>query len=473
MLAVNASGMLLACFRYGAHDVEKKPGHAETARLRPDDRRPRSRPRSPWTAFAGGFPGQPLITVAGESSWPLTWYLRDMPTTWASRIEQASTPVIVADWDPEGALEKQLTGRYDARRVPIRAWWFPEKTGSTPASPRSRPTVRDLWRWWLFHEIWSPIGSQDATFYVRKDLAGDGPLEPLNLPVQDTCGRDYPSDADMLPAQREWGGPGVGPGQLAEPRGLAADSSGNIYVADTKNSRIQVFDESGRPLRQFGRKGPGEGELNEPCGVAVDPEGDVWVADTWNHRVVRFGPGGEFRAAFGDPEGSLFGPRAVVVSRDSVLVADTGNKRIVRFDREGKKLGEWGGAGTGPGQLVEPVGLAANAAGQLFVADTGNHRIQVFDREGKFLRQFPVFGWKDFYTEPYLAAGPSDSVFVTDSWSGRIAWYDVTGTLKKSWKPATTSKSPTGIVIDPFGRVTVSDRGTHRLYAWSLSQVSP
>jgi DNA-binding beta-propeller fold protein YncE len=104
------------------------------------------------------------------------------------------------------------------------------------------------------------------------------------------------------------------------------------------------------------------------------------------------------------------------------------------------------------------------------VADTGNHRIQVFDPEGAFLRQYPVSGWKDFYTEPYLATGPSDSVFATDSWKGRIAHYDTNGALSRSFK-AEGLKSPTGIVIDPFGRILVSDRGTDRIYSWSLSDL--
>ena len=88
-------------------------------------------------------PGQNVITVAGESAWPLTWYLRDVPTAWATRIDQASTPVIIADWDPEGALEKQLSEKYDAKRVPIRAWWFPEprtEAGKTrPAAAAAAP----------------------------------------------------------------------------------------------------------------------------------------------------------------------------------------------------------------------------------------------------------------------------------------------------------------------------------------------
>ena len=87
--------------------------------------------------------GQNLVTVAGEAAWPLTWYLRDVPTAWASRIEQATTPVIIADWDAEGALEKQLADKYDAKRVPIRASWFPEPRTE---GGRNRPTFRDLVR---------------------------------------------------------------------------------------------------------------------------------------------------------------------------------------------------------------------------------------------------------------------------------------------------------------------------------------
>src|SRR5262249_1733086 len=160
--------------------------------------------------------------------WPLTWYLRDANVNWASRIEQASTPVIVADWDPEGALEKQLAGKYEAKRVPIRAWWFPDPSKE---NGQDRPTLGDWERLWPSHEIWSRSGSREGTFSVRRDPAGGGPLEPLQLAVQDTSSRDYPSDATELPPPRSFGLAGNGPGQFAEPRGVAADASGNIYVA--------------------------------------------------------------------------------------------------------------------------------------------------------------------------------------------------------------------------------------------------
>lgn len=465
LLCVNTSGAYLAALRYGAHDVEKQPKHAELLAY-VQTSRDLVRALAPTEAAKARVPaGQPVVTVAGEAVWPLTWYLRDDTVTWSSRIDQASTPVIVADWDPEGALEKQLAAKYTSRRVPIRAWWFPDPTRDGAVS---RPTFRDMVRLWLFHEIWSPIGSQDATFFVRKDLAGTGPLEPLQLQVQDTSSRDYPADGTELPAARVFGVAGNGPGQFSEPRAVAADPSGNLYVADSKNSRIEILDANGAFLRALGAPGEGPGQLKEPCGVAVGPSGQVYVADTWNHRVAVFGPDGAWVGAWKDPDRGFFGPRGVVLSGGSLFVSDTGNKRIVRFDAAtGAVTGQWGSAGSGEGQFVEPVGLAADPAGRIYVADTGNHRVQIFDKDGKFERQFPIFGWKDFYTEPYLAIGPSDTVLATDSWKGRIAQYDAKGALLHSYK-AEGLKRPTGITIDAFGHVVVTDRDMNRVLVWPL-----
>jgi uncharacterized protein (TIGR03663 family) len=471
LAAVNASGMLMASFRYGAHDVEREPRHAEILAY-VQTTKDLVRALEPLELAKQKVPaGQAVITVAGEASWPLTWYLRDVPTKWVSRVEDATTPIIVSDWNPEGGLEKQLADTYSAKRVPIRAWWFAEKYQPASNGP-ARPNLTDLVRWWLFHEIWSPIGSQDATFFVRKDLATSGPLAPLNLQLQNTSARDYSGgSATVVPPARIVGEPGSAPGQLSEPRGLAVDGRGNLYVADTKNNRIQVFDGNGQFVRSFGASGSADGQLKEPGGVAIDSDGSVIVADTWNHRIARFGADGSWLGAFTDESRGFFGPRAVLIARDWLYVADTGNKRIVRFDRQWKRVSDWGTSGNGPGQFVEPVGLAADSAGNIYVADTGNHRLQVFDGEGRFLREFPAFGWKDFYTEPYIAIGPGDSVLATDSTEGRVNEYDSGGNLRRSWRADGTFKRPTGIALDPFGLVSVSDRETHRIYTWNLSDV--
>ncbi|HTD51977.1 MAG TPA: flippase activity-associated protein Agl23, partial [Thermoanaerobaculia bacterium] len=194
LLAINTSGMLLACFRYGAYDVDRDPKHGEYLAY----------VQTTWDlvralrfvdiAKSRVPAGQPAVTVTGEATWPLSWYLRDVNTRWTGRLEAAETPVLIADWNAEGSLDKQLAARYDAKRVPIRAWWFPDDFFSKG--------FREKTRWWLFHELWSQIGSQDCVFYVRKDLEGSGPLEPIRVPIQDTNIRDYPSDAAPIAPQR-------------------------------------------------------------------------------------------------------------------------------------------------------------------------------------------------------------------------------------------------------------------------------
>jgi uncharacterized protein (TIGR03663 family) len=464
LLVINTTGAYLACFRYGAQDKERFPDHAELiAYVQTSEELKRSL-ADVEKARVRVAPGENVVTVLGESAWPLTWYLRDVPTKWAGRLEEASTPIIYTDWDESEAVEKQIGASYSGRRMPIRSWWFPEPIPKGPGQPQGRPTPGDLARWWLFHRIWSPIGSQDATVFVRRDLDGTGPLTPLKIPVEDRSAGAYPSDAETIAPDRELGS-GL---RLSEPRGIAVDSRGSLYVADTKHSRIQVFDAAGNPTRTIGSPGSGDGQLQEPCGVAVDETGAVWVADTWNHRIVVFKPDGTFQATFVDPEGALFGPRAVALWRDWVYIADTGNKRILQLDRQGKKIRAWGAEGREAGRFVEPVGIAVDATGQVHVADTGNHRVQVFDASGTYLREFPVVGWKDFYTEPYIAVGADGSVYVSDASAQRVARYDASGKLARSWM-APGMTQPTGISVDPLGRLIVSDRGTGKISLWMLA----
>src|SRR3989344_3617807 len=80
----------------------------------------------------------------------------------------------------------------------------------------------------------------------------------------------------------------TGDGQLNGAHGLWIDSSGNMYVADTYNNRIQKFDSSGNFLMKFGSLGSSDGQLDNPYGVAVDSSGNIYVADSNNNRIQKF-----------------------------------------------------------------------------------------------------------------------------------------------------------------------------------------
>ena len=117
--------------------------------------------------------------------------------------------------------------------------------------------------------------------------------------------------------------------------GIACDSTGKVYVADSGNHRIQVFTARGRLLRVFGRRGNAQGELGGPIGVSIDTQGLVYVSEKDNHRVSVFTSEGQFVTSFG---------------------------------RKGK----------GAGQFNEPLRLAVDLGGVVYVCDRFNKRVQVF-----------------------------------------------------------------------------------------------
>ncbi|MFI5027443.1 MAG: NHL repeat-containing protein [Solirubrobacterales bacterium] len=89
------------------------------------------------------------------------------------------------------------------------------------------------------------------------------------------------------------------PGALESPYGLSIGPNGDIFVSESSNSRISVFNSTGQFQRSFGSFGNGAGNLESPYGVAVSADGNVYVADTNNYRLSEFGVAGDFRRALG------------------------------------------------------------------------------------------------------------------------------------------------------------------------------
>ena len=83
---------------------------------------------------------------------------------------------------------------------------------------------------------------------------------------------------------------GAGSGQFKEPKGIAIDSSSNVWVSDTMNNRVQEFTTAGGFLTSFGDKGTGNGQFEEPWGIAFAPSGAAYIADNKNNRVQEWTP---------------------------------------------------------------------------------------------------------------------------------------------------------------------------------------
>ena len=83
---------------------------------------------------------------------------------------------------------------------------------------------------------------------------------------------------------------GTGDGQFIRPAGLSVDTSGNIFVVDEGNNRIQKFDSNGNFITKWGTQGTGDGQFEEPTGIALDSSGNVYVVDRGNSRIQVFAP---------------------------------------------------------------------------------------------------------------------------------------------------------------------------------------
>jgi DNA-binding beta-propeller fold protein YncE len=189
---------------------------------------------------------------------------------------------------------------------------------------------------------------------------------------------------------------------------LSVTQTGEVFVADAENYRIQYFTPTGGFLDKWGSVGSHEGEFRWPSDVAVGPNGDVYVTDFWNDRVQRFVANGDIEVieptpdyeyagewgGIGDGPGQFRKPYDVGVSPNGdVYVVEWGNDRIQYFSEKGTHIGTWGKKGALAGEFEFPTGLTVAPAGYVYVADRGNGRVQRFSGVGTFIGEWKVWGW--------------------------------------------------------------------------------
>jgi len=270
----------------------------------------------------------------------------------------------------------------------------------------------------------------------------------------------------------KWGSYGSGDGQFERPYGVAVDSSGNVYVADCVNSRIQKFSSTGTFLSKWGSWGTGDGQFEYPYGVAVDSLGNVYVPDRNNNRIQKFNSDGTFLAKWGTPgsgDGQFNQPVDVAVdSSGNVYVADQNNNRIQKFSSTGTFLAKWGTQGTGNGQFSVPLSVAVDSSGNVYVADQNNNRIQKFSSTGIFLAKWGTQGTGNGqFNSPWgIAVDSAGNVYVADYTNNRIQKFNSDGTFLGKWGEYGTRDgqfTPIDIAIDTSGNLYVADDGNNRI----------
>ena len=352
----------------------------------------------------------------------------------------------------------------------------------------------------------------DAHNRVYVSIGGGGRVEVFNLQGQhiDTLGD----------------GSGSGPLQLGSARQPTFAPDGTLYVAEYGNARMHRFAPDGTDEGFF--PNPAQpavaGLLGEPRDVDVDDEtGDIWVADSWNQRVQRFASTGEFISTFGtrssSPQYGMNYPRGIGIDPVSrrVWVANQRGHHIKRFDYDGAFVDQLGDAemdSESPGYFRWPLDIefyggkavvsdrnstkvkildAATGAETSSFTRSGNHGMAVdpangniYVADGTKIYQYNSTGTS--LTRTFGAAGTGDGQFkhiwdmvvsngvlyVTDDTASRIQAFTTSGTFLGKWGGYGTGayqfKNPSGIAAGADGLIYVADAGNDRITVFDPSK---
>lgn len=228
-----------------------------------------------------------------------------------------------------------------------------------------------------------------------------------------------------------------------------------------------------RPVELFGERGTQAGKFNYPTGIAVDSQGVVFVADSYNHRVQRVTPDGGVAVIGGRGVANtqFLCPQGVAVDAyDSFYIVEQGNNRVQKYTRNGALVLVIDRPGRLDGELDRPTGIAVTPSGDIYIADAGNCRVQLFNREGVFVRTVGAnTGFGSLTTPQAVAVDGEEFVYVLDTFGHRIVRYDALGRFAGQVGGSRFRRNPQdnkprfieprAIVADPAGLIYVADTG--------------
>ena len=457
------------------------------------------------------------VAYSNDGLYPYWWYLRDYPNKlWYQNKptrELRDYPVVIAGedvFDKVDAVVGNNFTRYDYMRL-----WWPnqdyfnltwERVWGVISDPQMRSAVFKIWlnRDYVDYgkltgkeaaftpQDWSP--SAKMRLYIRNDIVSqiwNYGASPVAISQEDTD----PYARQIIPLQHGQviGASGIEPGQFNAPRGIRVAPDGSLYIADSRNHRIQHLSATGEVLHVWGSyadrskgEAPG-GTFYEPWDIAIGLDGSIFVSDTWNHRIQKFTASGEFITQWGyfgqgEAPDAFWGPRGLAVDRQGNLyVMDTGNDRVVIFDSNGAFVSQFGTEGMEPGQFDEPVAIAIDpVSNNIFITDAWNLRVQEFSPGSGAQFFTPIAAWEikgwigqSLDNKPYIAISPvNQHVFVTDPESPRLLEFDPSGNFIRGWGEYSTGPDgfglASGVAVAENGDVWVSDGANNMLLRFIL-----
>jgi sugar lactone lactonase YvrE len=280
------------------------------------------------------------------------------------------------------------------------------------ATPKDLGITKSIWR-----KIWEFIAGE-----VEEKIA-----KPYGIHT-DGAGKIYIADSvERVIHVFDFEGKGyykIGdPEKLKFPIDLAIDPRGEIYVSDAELGRIWKYDSTGRPTGEIGL----EGNLKRPAGIAYNEvNGLLYVVDVSQHEILAYEPSGRLRLRFGrrgTNNGEFNFPTNITVDKRGYLyVTDSLNFRIQIFDPQGNFVSLFGRHSDTLGDFSKPKGIALDSEGHIYVVEGLYDTIIIFDQGGRLLLTFggPGTGPGQFWLASGIYIDPQDRIYVADSYNNRI-----------------------------------------------------
>ncbi len=234
----------------------------------------------------------------------------------------------------------------------------------------------------------------------------------------------------------------------AKTYGIAA-KNGKVYVTDTKEARVIVYDLANG--RQYAMVTEGLGKLSKPVDLFIEPEGYIFIADIGRQAIIVYDSDERYVSSFGKP--GQFQPTSVYVHGDELFVADVQDNEVEVLDRRtGELKRKFGGVGQEDGHFNAPTSLAVSKKGDVYVTDTFNFRVQKFDIRGKQLVTIGAAGAVlGSFTRPKgLEVTPDGVLYVIDAAFEVVQLFNEEGRILTSFGGGDQLALPARIAYDPY-----------------------
>ncbi|MDA8442082.1 MAG: hypothetical protein M0Z55_06865 [Peptococcaceae bacterium] len=249
--------------------------------------------------------------------------------------------------------------------------------------------------------------------------------------------------------------------QLNHPMDTAIADNGSIYVSDSGNNQVQVFNTKGKFLFSFGEQENSGLELKTPYGLAILPNGTILVSDMLNHRIVQYSLQGKFLKIF-LPASLGIKPGMLLATKNELFIADLAGNRVVAANFQGQILHSYN-----PG-FSFPQGMAM-INGKLAVADAGNNLVRLIDLASGAATTITGTAQsnRSFNILRGIAVDNLDRLLVVDSGASQVRFMTVQGknlfTIGAPGKGAAQLQFPCGITVGAQGRIYIADWANNRV----------